>query len=389
MIARLAPLALLSLSLLGCPPKEDDSTPEGDTDTDADTDSDTDGDADADADTDADADSDADADADADSDADADESTFEGTLSYFTDYDGAPVCDATLALLGTEYTGTCDGCDFAFAIDATVTEDDGTAECYLHPLLSYIDDAYFANMMMAHMDSMAGYYGSYSNVFATGFSYDLSAYGYGYYPGPYFWVLAADGLGYGTFSRDGDDISWTWDYTGYETDYTYYYFDTCSSYLYYDDFAELVPSAFTGTSDMDCAGQIVDVWTVELLAGQTAEVSVDTVDSGSAFDPLMWFNDTAGCTVAYNDDSFDCTYPPPSYQCPSVDYEITADGTYQIVVASYGSCAGSTAEYQVAVDVGGADPNLQLLADDATRYGASSTPFGYAIAGSGTITPAE
>jgi hypothetical protein len=368
----LIPLSLLSLgvTLVACGDKDDTDAPEGDTDTDTDADGDTDSDADADADTDTDVDM---------------PDSFAGTVEYVFNMGGVNDCDATIDLVGSKYTGSCPGCDFAFDIDPTITADNGTEDCYLHPYFSYVESSVYVGLMMAHMDSYAGYYGTYNDVFATGFGVDYSAYGFGYYPGPYFFMMAYEGNTLGTFTRTGDDIEWDWYYAGYDSEYEYMYIDDCGEYLDYDDFNDLVVA--TGEQgEVDCKGEILDVWGVELTTGQTVEISIDTADAGTAFDPLGWLNGPDDCTIAYNDDSFDCTYPPPSYQCPAFDHVATADGVHQIVVASYGSCAGSTAGYDLKVLVDGEAATLTLIADDADRYTVTGSDYYYDIHGSGTIT---
>jgi hypothetical protein len=340
----------------------------------------------SDTDTDADADTDADTDADADADADADtDLTLLGEVEYIYTEDGSIVCDATIDLVGTQYTGSCSGCDFAFEIDASVSVDNGSPDCELHPYLSYIEDGIYRNLLMAYMPSYSGYYGSYSDVFATGFSVDYSAYGMGYYPGPYWFILSHASSTEGNFRRSGDDLEWSFQYTGSDSYGEAVYQDDCGSYLDYDDRVDNVHSSFTGQSDMDCKGETIDVWAFIGQPGDLLEVSVDTVAGPTAFDPLMWVNDPSGCSFLYNDDSFDCTYPPPSYQCPAVDDTLSAGGTYQIVVASYGSCAGSAGAYEVRVDVGGRDPGLMLLQDNIDRYAAGAT-YAFDVRGTATIS---
>lgn len=73
------------------------------------------------------------------------------------------------------------------------------------------------------------------------------------------------------------------------------------------------------------------------------------MSDATAFDPRAWINDPDGCTAASADDSFDCTYPPPTYACPGIMLSDLSDGTYSVVVSSYGDCAGTTADYSLQV----------------------------------------
>jgi len=388
-------LFLGTLGLIGCPPAEkldDTGTDTTVTDGDADTDSDADSDADADGDTDADADGDTDADSDTDADTDTDvdtHATFSGQLTFTQVEDGTTVCDADVALSGTAYTGTCEGCDFAFDMDGEVTRDDGTSDCYLYPTLTYVMSDPYTELMMAHADTYTvyGYYGDYAydDAFLTGYS----AYYYGYYFGPTFSVLSSDGSDTATFTRDGNDIAWTWtydySYTGY--DYSYAYTEYCD-YVTFSDATESFTGDETGTGSVDCDGLLADAWTFDVGSDGAATISVDTVAADTAFDTKFYVSDPDGCEIASADDNFDCTYAPADYYCSSVELSGLAAGTYTVVVSSYGSCTGSTSDYSISVH-SGTTTALTQLADDVDAV--TTTPFttetAYSLEGSGTITP--
>ena len=104
-----------------------------------------------------------------------------------------------------------------------------------------------------------------------------------------------------------------------------------------------------------------------------------TVADATAFDPHMWVNGPDSCALVYTDDNYDCSFPPPTYQCPSAEVEgLTAGETYQVVVASYGDCSAEDVEYELRVDGGPAE----LAIDDA----AAGYAYTIDIVGSGTIT---
>ena len=63
------------------------------------------------------------------------------------------------------------------------------------------------------------------------------------------------------------------------------------------------------------------------------------------------------CITATGDDTFACTFPPPSFDCPAAVVTPEAAGTYIALVQVLGSCAGTTAEYTIAAD---ADVGLTL-----------------------------
>jgi hypothetical protein len=91
---------VLLFVVLACKGKDDDSASDSDADTDTDSDTDTD----------TDTDSDTDADTDTDTDTDPD---FEATLQLRVTDDTKVLCDTTIELRGTPYTGSCPGCDYA------------------------------------------------------------------------------------------------------------------------------------------------------------------------------------------------------------------------------------------------------------------------------------
>jgi hypothetical protein len=275
-------------------------------------------------------------------------STSEGTLTYNFTYDGTPVCDFVESVTTTPYEGDCADCTFAMVPTTTVTEDNGTADCSPDPLYSLQGGSIYANLFMLHLDTYEGYYGDYTNAFQVGFAVDYAAYGGGYYEGPYFSTLSYDSSYYSTFTVDDSSLAWTFASEGYGQDFGSYY--TYCSYFYGYQTYGVYPGT-ADTSSLDCDGEIIDTWTFEGVEGGTAYVTVDTVADETAFDPRMWVNDPDGCTIAAADDSFACTYPPPTYECPGVIVEDLTAGTYTVVVNSYGDCAGETADYSLAVDI--------------------------------------
>ncbi|HJN72757.1 MAG TPA: pre-peptidase C-terminal domain-containing protein [Myxococcota bacterium] len=327
------------------------------------------------------ADADADADTDTDTDTDVPDygySGFNGTVNYVTTDNGDTHCDSVISLSGTPYTGTCSGCDFAFLVAATVDTENGTDDCSHHPYLTYVENDWAKEIWIGHSDSYPGYYYDYADAFITGFSYDY----YGYlYPGYYFILSSDDSYSSGTFGRTGDDIAWSFDYTDSEYGLTYY--DGCDAYADYSYATESFGGASVSGA-VDCDGDLSDVWTFAAKAGDTITVSVDTVAEDSAFDIWMYINDESGCSIAYADDNFDCTFTPVDYSCPSYEWEAASTGTYQVVVNSWGSCTGETAEYSLTV--GGAQGAVGLEADDAdTRVLVSE--FVYDQDATGTLIP--
>lgn len=278
-----------------------------------------------------------------------------GEIEYTYVEDGSTVCDSTIELVGTTYTGNCDDCDWAFGIEAEATREDGTSDCSYDFGLSFISDStVYAEPSLMYWSEYYG--GLYTDVVTTSFQYDLSDYGYGVYEGPYFaqiWDYYS--TSYGTTPSysyaDVSDGSITFGYANGGTVMDYYaYYEYCD-YVYWSYADTNYGGDDSLTGEVDCDGVFFDTFTFQAVAGTTAYVSIDTIADDSAFDPFMRIQDADGCTLVTADDNFDCTYTPAAYYCPSVGYDIEEDGEYTVVVGSYGSCNGDSAEYSISIDV--------------------------------------
>ena len=214
------------------------------------------------------------------------------------------------------------------------------------------------DLHMAHADSYSGYYGSYGNAFLFGYTINYTDYGASY--GPYWNPSSYDGSEGASFSRTGNDIAWSSEFT--DQDVEYFYIDedcTVGDGVSGVALEAAGGGAYEATGSLDCTeeGQgTVDVYSVTLAADGDVTITVDTVADATTFDPWFVVNDSAGCSIFGADDSFACTFPPPKYDCPAGTLTATA-GTYEIIVQNYGNCAGDVAEYKLTVDAD-ADPNL-------------------------------
>lgn len=303
-----------------------------------------------------------------------------GSVVYQTSVEGTTNCDVEISYTGTPYTGDCADCTFAFDVEGEVVRDDSVDDCALSPTYSLVADSTYTQLGLIFWDSFEGYYGTYYNVFGTQYYYYYPGYGelgpytsYHYYSPAYY--------DNGTLTWDGTNLAW--ELTG--ASYTYYsaYGGECASSAGVDD-TVVATGDETGTSDHHCdqTSPIVDVWSFESTTG-VATVTIDTVASGTAFDPWMLVTDETGCFIdtgfGYTaDDSFDCTYAPASYQCPSAEVSSGA-GTYYVVVYSYGSCNGTTGAYEIRLDGG---TNLtQVLDNEEIAYSTVTESFLYRLEG--------
>ncbi len=301
---------------------------------------------------------------------------FEGQLVVNSTHDGVVACDAVIDLVGSRYSGTCEGCDFAFALDATLAQDDGTGDCVFEPRWSYLAGGDFTELLLAHAPSFTteGWYGTYTFDDALLTGYTLAGTG----AGPYWWMLSHADAADASFSRVGDALTWSYAYQGLVDRDPYH--NDCGDVTASDAEAGFA-GAVVAMSELACDGSVADVWSFEGSAGETASITVDTVASDTAFDPRLYLNRPDGCTHVTADDNFDCTFPPPSYACPAVELP-TDDGTYEVVVLAAGSCVGEVAGYSIRVD-GPAGATLQLAVDDQPIV----VEVALEVSGSGQITP--
>ncbi len=293
-------------------------------------------------------------------------SVLDGEILYRSTIDGELHCDARIALTGTSYTGECEGCEWAFSIEAEVSEDNGSADCEMAPQLSYIANANYDSLSMAYVPVLETY-----SWWGDTYTYEVLMTGYDYFYygtvyGPYWFPVSSSDESTGTFSRVGNEIEWTFDLEYLASAEAYS--DLC------DDFSESGSTqpyggGFQGSSDLDCEGEIFDIWSFTTTdSGATLSVTVDTSSDDTAFDPMIWLRGPDDCSLIRADDNYECTYDPVAYRCPSLQVEESEAGNYQVVVASYGSCAGKTAAYALRVD-GPLSGELLLELDDIQRYG--------------------
>jgi hypothetical protein len=311
------------------------------------------------------------------------------------DVDGNVECDITASLVGkSTYTGTCDTCDYEFDVESTTTADASTrSDCTEEFGVYLFQDPYGKGFDMYW--GFSSVYKPYNDVISFGYQ----AYGYSTYWSP----LIADGVGYSykdaslamTVTVTGSDVDWSLDatYSGYSSGGYYYDGSSCSSSYGYNYAYNAYPSKFYSTDDLAMYAYVYgsstyylsdgsyDVWDFTTDGGSTY-ITVDTVSKGTAFDGYLWVTDGSSCYLGGGDDNFACTYPPPSYACPSIGLPSTDGGTWQVVVAGY-SGASTSGEYQLHIDQK-SDPSLTLIQDDYNPAGGTTTST-LSVSGSATL----
>ena len=204
--------------------------------------------------------------------------------------DDALVCAKRVAVTGTPYTGECAGCDFAFMIEGTLTEDNSESGCYVSDYKLLRTDSSLHTMMLAHADTLEvdnwGTLSSYADVLFVSYYREASYYGSG---GPYVRVLShAEGEGSdGVFSRVDTEIEWGAEVEGaHNGDDLLIDFCDPGYESYWDDFVPDGSPLRTGT--LPCDGRKADVWSITIDEPMMVEIAVDTIASDTAFDPKFF-----------------------------------------------------------------------------------------------------
>lgn len=325
-----------------------------------------------------------DGDSDSDEGSDADEGAppyadwnMVGQVNYVSTSNDVIDCDAQIALAGSSFVGTCEGCDYAFLVDAAVTDDHGsTEECAFNPLLSFIGNGVRENLVLAHspeayieqddvdvlvQDLVQVGFSLYYEATDTSEAIELT--------GPFWWQMYYEDIAKeSTFSRDGDEINWSFRFENTVATWDgFAMLDDCGMDLA-DEATESIVAEVSREETIPCDGWQADVWEVVLgPEDDQFEVQIDTLADDTTFDPAMLVNDPEGCVSLYADDGFDCSHPPPTYQCPAGTVD-GGPGIYQIIVFSYGQCTAEDVEYRIEVSGSDAASTLHLVMDNVDRF---------------------
>jgi hypothetical protein len=121
-----------------------------------------------------------------------------------------------------------------------------------------------------------------------------------------------------------------------------------------------------------------DLYAFTGTPGTNVEVSVDTVSAATAFDPWACLSTTPeGCVlfdenvIEWGDDDQACSFPPPTYECPSFSAllppDTDGDGIYYLLVSDSAEddFAGPTGLYKLTVGSDAAIGPLVIQADNS------------------------
>lgn len=288
----------------------------------------------------------------------------EGEVTFTTTTsEGTVVCDADLALTGTPYTASCSDCEFAFHVEPSILEDRGSADCVLPSLWTYVDDDFIDRSGLGYADA---------TVDIDGQPLDRALVAVGDLEGrrPAAAGVVSDDGARSMVDWDGE-TTLTWSH-----EFDELYGETELERRTCDDQAELrggrPGDGRSAEETLDCAGFVLDVWTVELVAGETVHLGMDTVAADTAFDSVLFVENPDGCIVASGDDVFSCSFAPAAWSCGGGKFTPEVSGTHRILAYSYGSCTDDDHDGDGVPDVSAyrltveseTEPKLTLEHDD-------------------------
>lgn len=291
-----------------------------------------------------------------------DGATLEGELSYYYLIDDVAWCDMDVQLRGTAASGTCEDCDYAFAIDSEIVEDRGIPYCERANSLTLLADDYFINPYLGFSKEIYGFsretYGDelYQDVLLAGIGYSDNYHGYEveYRPGPYWnWVLW-DGAYWDQGWADLEDQTLSWGFAYSVDAFGLSYYNFCN-----DSVFSRADQNYGGTiydGDIICGRGSMDGWEVDLTAGQTLSVSVDAPDKDSYFEPYFFVNGPDGCAIVRASNNFTCstveTSSGDSKGCAAARFQATTSGTFTILLMDTGLfCNGKLVPYDLYLDI--------------------------------------
>ena len=125
-----------------------------------------------------------------------------------------------------------------------------------------------------------------------------------------------------------------------------------------------------------------DIWTVNLTAGVSTLVTIDTLSVDTSVDTWFYLSDPDECVVSEGYNDFTCTATDLGDRiCPGNEFIPDTSGTHYLIIDGH-ECAGETATYQIGVD-GPDDPSLTLLLDETSGYAATETR--HTVTGQATV----
>jgi len=294
-------------------------------------------------------------------------SAIEGTLEVDYTVGGFAVCDGTVSFTGVPYTGDCEGCEFAFEVDAVLERDDGTIACPWDPIITlYAPGSYW------RAPTLVGIQDRDPDTLLLGATDPFAT-----------TILPLYDSDYGTVSYDGDQLAWTLDFSFDTYGYGALRYPLSGTPCTYDFF---YPGAERGPYDagnttygaLVCAYGWADVFEFQGTDGGVAYLTADTTSDDPAVAMMMWVYGPDSCVEQAAYANFVCSNGPVS--CPAMSIDTRA-GQYIAVLSVVGCKGDGLAGYRLDLDASW-DPKLQQMHDDLFNYG----PASFHVEASATLT---
>ena len=270
---------------------------------------------------------------------------FEGSIDYWYEVDDEVRCDATIAVQGVDDSLTCEGCDFAFKVEAEAVENDSLYTCNLANAWTLMSDGFDVNVHLGFASTWL-MYGTYSwphtyyDVLMAGVGYDYTYLGGDEYkPGPYFQALIFDGSISDRGWADLDENTLSWGYDEGESRVARLNHDLdCGTFPSIETTGNLEGSKVSG--GLDCRGTLMDGWAFEAQAGDVVTIAVDAPEADTSFQPYVFVNGPDSCAATKAYINFICTYSAKlgynAVECASAKLTIEESGDYEIWIRSSG-----------------------------------------------------
>jgi hypothetical protein len=115
--------------------------------------------------------------------------------------------------------------------------------------------------------------------------------------------------------------------------------------------------------DASRTSELLDVWTMDLAAGDEVLVTIDSPDADHSFVPLVGVSGPDSCPLGLAVGGLPCSGGTAADLCSGINFVAESDGSYQVIVATYTCVDSEFSSYRIGVD-SPSDPNLSLIEDD-------------------------
>ena len=109
--------------------------------------------------------------------------------------------------------------------------------------------------------------------------------------------------------------------------------------------------------------ELLDVWAMDLAAGDEVLVTVDSLDAENAFLPFVGVSGPDSCPIGVAVGGVPCSEGMLDDGCSGFNFIAESEGSHQIIVGTYMCMGADSSTYRIGVDAP-SDPSLSLIDDD-------------------------